>query len=877
MRGRVRGVMGAVIAAALLGGGASAAEFQIDPDWSIARVWNEKTLFAIRLSTPRPPVHARNLYHANAAMYDAWAVYDPIARGVFVHEKHAAEDVDAARREAISYAAYRVLKARYVAGNGPNIAQIQAAFDALFATLGYDKNFTSTVGNSPAAIGNRIAAKILSECLLDGSNEQNNYKPNNGYTVQNEPMPFKMPGTVMTNPDNWQQLAFDFLVLQNGEIIGAAIQDPVCPHWNGVTPFAMNDLDRAPNGLYFDQGPQPLIGSEQMKLEALAMIEHSYVLNTDHGTMIDISPAVYGNSPLGSYEQVGYGTNPVTGEPYPPNVVNLGDYARVVAEYWADGADSETPPGHWHVLGNMLSDHPLCEHRIFGEGPSLDRLEWDVKLYLMLGGAVHDAAITSWGMKGYYDSSRPISFVRYMGMMGQSSDPDLPSYHPKGLPLVEGLIRLVTEEDVAPGGELEDLPSLVYEPLTGEPIGINTHVGEVVVNTWLGGLYAGTTSGVQVTGPLPAHIYRTNSGWQEGDWHLGVHDTPGKLNPGLSRPRNIILSEVRNAQTGPDRDEYVEISGPPGASLDGVWFIVIGDEVQTGVPDSQGRVQLSIDLTGHTIGPSGVFLIGRSTLSLATPDLVHVLDLKEIGNTTYALVTNFYGYDGLELDWFDDGVLDFTPWDQVLDRVGLRRDMNPIGIYLGAPTVGPGNSRVQTYGTGWQLASHWMPYQASNFVTPPFPGYTSGHSTYSRSAAEALTVFTGSPYFPGGLMEYVIPAGWLKFEEGPTEDIVFQWVRFADCADQSGRSRIWGGIHPPVDDIPGRISGALTGKRTGLRIAALFAGYAQTSDINGDGVVDAADLAVLLGDWGSSTIHSDLNGDGVVNGFDLGILLGHWG
>ena len=84
------------------------------------------------------------------------------------------------------------------------------------------------------------------------------------------------------------------------------------------------------------------------------------------------------------------------------------------------------------------------ESRIGGAGPSVDRLEWDVKLYLALNGAVHDAAIAAWGLKGKYDSVRPISMIRYMGGLGQSSDPIGPSYDPEGLPLEPGLIEVIT-------------------------------------------------------------------------------------------------------------------------------------------------------------------------------------------------------------------------------------------------------------------------------------------------------------------------------------------------------------------------------------------------------------------------------------------------
>ena len=874
----MRMLSGALLAAVLC---APAMAIEIDPDWTIARTWNEENLFAIRRSTPRPPVHARNLYHVNAAMYDAWTAYDleGTGRGVFFHEKHAAKDIDAARRETISYAAYRILKARYVAGNGPNIAQIQADLDATFAALGYNAAVTSTVGDTPAEVGNRIASQILAAGLTDGSNEQNNYAPNNGYAVVNFPMPFKIPGTVMNNPNRWQQLAFDFLVLQNGEIIGQAIQTVVAPHWNGVRTFAMNSYDKNPNNnLYFDQGQPPLVGSQAMRDQAIAMLEHSAVLDVNDKNMVETSLSVWGNSPLGTYDQLGYGVNPVTGDPFPSNIVNFADYARVNAEFWADGADSETPPGHWHVLANDLSDNPKFEHKLYGQGEPLDRLHWDVIMYLSLGGAVHDASVTAWGMKGFYDSSRPISFVRYMGQAGQSSDPKLPSYSPNGLPLIPGLVRIIESGDVAPGGEFEDMKNLIYEPNLGEPIGVDDHIGDIVVMSWLGGFSAGTTTGIQVTGPIPGQILRTDGGWQIGDWYLGVTDTPGQLNPGLSIPASVKISEARNAQQGADTDEYVELSGPPGASLDGLSFVVIGDEVQTAVPDPQGRVQVAIDLTGHSIAPNGTFLIGRSTLSLATPDLENLLNLKEIGNTTYALMTGFTGYVGQELDFLDNGILDATPWTSVVDTIGLRRNSNAPGIYFGTPTLGPVNSQTQNYGVGWQLATHWMTYQASNFVTPPFPGFTSGHSTYSRSAAESLTVLTGSPYFPGGYETYTIPKGWLKFEDGPSEDVVLNWSRFADLADQAGESRIWGGIHPPIDDCPGRISGEKVGKRAVARIVALLEGNAVSTDLTGNGTVEVDDLLGIINSWGNcaAPCPADINGNGVVDVDDLLAVLNDW-
>src|SRR2546428_10118078 len=82
---------------------------------SVARVWDERALAAIRADTPHPPAQARNLFSLSVCMWDAWAAYDPIAVGYIYHGKHfgindTAADLLAKRNEAISYTAYRLLK-----------------------------------------------------------------------------------------------------------------------------------------------------------------------------------------------------------------------------------------------------------------------------------------------------------------------------------------------------------------------------------------------------------------------------------------------------------------------------------------------------------------------------------------------------------------------------------------------------------------------------------------------------------------------------------------------------------------------------------------------------------------------------------------------
>ena len=174
------------------------------------------------------------------------------------------------------------------------------------------------------------------------------------------------------------------------------------------------------------------------------MLAYSSQLTAADGAKLDISPGKLLNNPLGTNNGTGHPANPVTGRAYPNNVVNRGDYARVLAEYWADGPSSETPPGHWNLVFNQISDHPLTTHRFLGAGAPLRRLEWDVTGYLALNAAMHDAACAAWTLKWQYDSARPITMIRYLAGKGQSSDPALPSYHVDGLPLIPGQIELIS-------------------------------------------------------------------------------------------------------------------------------------------------------------------------------------------------------------------------------------------------------------------------------------------------------------------------------------------------------------------------------------------------------------------------------------------------
>jgi hypothetical protein len=578
------------------------------PEWSVARRWDEALLDAIRRALPNPPVHARNLFHMSAAIWDAWATYDPTADGYFVTEKHNASDVPAARNEAISYAAYGVLTARFIKSVGAE--ESLSEFADVMDSLCYPLDVTTTDGDTPAAIGNRIAKTVLAAGLEDGSNQANGYSSPDYKTV-NPPLVVAGSGTTLVDPNRWQPLQIEHMISQNGIPLTNGVQQAVGPHWGHVASFALPS--GGASGTPIDPGPPPRLGTatdQAYKDQAIEVIRDSSKLDPANGTMIDISPGARGNNTLGSNDGQGHPLNPVTGQPYPPDVVNEGDLGRVMAEFWADGPNSETPPGHWNVLANLVSDELDPDLRIAGTGEPVDRLQWDVKLYLAINGAAHDAAIAAWGLKGYYDGVRPISMIRYMGGLGQSSDPSAASYDPEGLPLVPGLVELITPETTAPGGR--------HAALAG-------HEGEIAVRAWKGN-----------------------------------------------------------------------------------------------VPDPK----------------------------------------NDVGGVT------------------------------------------------------------------WIRAVDWVPYQLPTFVTPAFQGYISGHSTFSRAAAEVMTSFTGSDYFPGGVSGYTIKAGSLKFEKGPTTDIELEWATYYDASDQAGQSRLWGGIHVEADDFTGRVLGSQCGKEAWALAEKYFAGTA---------------------------------------------------
>lgn len=611
---------------------------EIPDNVSIARIWNEALLEAIRRDYARPTVHARNLFHTSVVLYDSWAIYDLKARPYLMgnslnnfdsklNEFIPNEDLEEARKKTISFAAYRLLMHRFK--NSPGSETSLARFELIMNQLGYDTSFKSINYDlgSAAALGNYIAETMINYGAVDGSNEANDYK-NIFYQPLNSAINLTLRGgeTGIENPNRWQPLSFNTFIDQSGNLIPGKTPSFLGPEWGQVFPFAIPKeekqfFNRDGNSYTVYHNPETPphlslnstnISSDLYKWNFSLVSIWSSHLDPKDGVLWDISPGSMGNIDINSipksysdysgfYNEFdggdiskGHELNPSTGSPYEEQLVPRADYTRVLAEFWADGPDSETPPGHWFTILNYVTDNKSFERKFNGEGSILSPLEWDVKSYFILSGAMQDAAVTAWGIKGWQDYIRPISAIRYMCELGQSSISSLENYNKAGIPLVDGFVEIIENGD----------------PLSGRN---NENVGKIKLYAWKG------------------------------------HD-----------------------------------------------FI--------------------------------------------------------------------------------------------------------------------NNARTDVAGVGWVLGGNWWPYQRPSFVTPPFAGFVSGHSTFSRAAAEVMTLITGDDFFPGGMGEFLAKKNeFLVFEKGPSVDVKLQWATYRDASDQTSLSRIWGGIHPPVDDLPGRLIGEKIG------------------------------------------------------------------
>jgi hypothetical protein len=272
------------------------------PNDNVILKWNQQLLDTIKANPggTGPTVTARALGVLHTATFDAWAAYDPIAKGTRLGSqlrRPAAERTAANKSKAISFAAYKTLSWLFPARESTYKAQL----DALYPNA-------STEDQRPVAVGNTAAQAVIDYRSTDNSNQAGGYADTTGYVAKNtwNSTPF---------PWAWQPLC----VLKPAGVAAGkpptpstgdcpseyySIQKALTPQWGNVKPFSL-----APSQYQVYGPPKKADGTFQTA---------------------DIDRAL-------------------------TETANLDDRKKAQAEYWADGPGSVFPPGHDFIFAGAVS------------------------------------------------------------------------------------------------------------------------------------------------------------------------------------------------------------------------------------------------------------------------------------------------------------------------------------------------------------------------------------------------------------------------------------------------------------------------------------------------------------------------------------------
>ena len=300
--------------------------------------WNDQALQAVRATRMAPPIFARAAAIVNTAMYDAWAAYDHNANGTQLGGELRRPVNE--RTDANRRKAMSYAAYRTLVDLFPSR---KAQFDAEMARLGYNPNdFTGDLA-TPQGVGNVAAAAVLQFRRTDGSNQFGDINGGAPYSDYTGYVPVNTPFQIL-DPARWQPLA-----VPNGSG-GFNIQTFLTPHWGNVKGFALTRYNQ------FPIAAPAARGSFEWWRQAAEVIGYSATLT---------------------------------------------DRTKSIAEWWADGPGSETPPGTWLLFAKQVSDRKS------------HNLGQDVRMHFALSNAMFDAGVAVWGYKRQFDNSRPITLINF--------------------------------------------------------------------------------------------------------------------------------------------------------------------------------------------------------------------------------------------------------------------------------------------------------------------------------------------------------------------------------------------------------------------------------------------------------------------------------
>ena len=157
-----------------------------------------------------------------------------------------------------------------------------------------------------------------------------------------------------------------------------------------------------------------------------------------------------------------------------------------------------------------------------------------------------------------------------------------------------------------------------------------------------------------------------------------------------SASQAVVINEIRIDQSGADTDEYFELFGSAGESLDGLSYLVIGDQ-----SSNQGYIEAAIDLTGYQLAADGFFVAAESGFSLhPMVDLFTSLNFENGDNVTHLLVRDFSGSLRDDIDTDDDGTADNLLWADIVDSVAMLASSSSGDLVYSATTIGPRDGKV---------------------------------------------------------------------------------------------------------------------------------------------------------------------------------------
>jgi hypothetical protein len=195
----------------------------------------------------------------------------------------------------------------------------------------------------------------------------------------------------------------------------------------------------------------------------------------------------------------------------------------------------------------------------------------------------------------------------------------------------------------------------------------------------------------------------------------------------LSLSAAVRINEVRIDNFGADTDEYAELKGNPGESMDGMWYLQIGDHSGDGATKGSGVVEFAISLDGEVIGDSGYYLIGNTNMTLIDPANIDYFigenSFENSDNITHLIVIDYEGSEvtaqadqlgdlAVDIDDDDDGVPNAVlPWASIVDAVGFVEDPEAgewfYGEALDFVDVGPDGNFVPAHIYRYEDTGEW--------------------------------------------------------------------------------------------------------------------------------------------------------------------------